>query len=123
MRRGKDSDYAEGILWGLCSICFVLYCLSNLQVGRKEGRRDTPHSAVKRVVQPCLEPQEPTKATPGGGLDFKCRQIVALMDPIGRREVKGWILACRDRLTRFGFGWFEHDVRANGCDVPVLNQE
>ena len=59
----------------------------------------------------------------GGGLDFKCRRIVALMDPIGRREVKGWILACRDRLTRFGFGCFEHDIRANGCDVLVLNQE
>ncbi|WP_197033134.1 recombinase family protein [Thiomonas sp. FB-Cd] len=59
----------------------------------------------------------------GGGLACKRRRFVALMDPIGRREVKGWILACRDRLTRFGFGWLEHDVRANGCDVLVLNQE
>ena len=59
----------------------------------------------------------------GGGLDFKRKRFLTLMDEIGRREIKTLILAHRDRLTRFGFEWFEHDAKSNGCEVLVLNQE
>lgn len=59
----------------------------------------------------------------GGGLNFKRKHFLALMDSIGRREVKTLILAHRDRLTRFGFEWFEHYARSNGCEILVLNQE
>ena len=59
----------------------------------------------------------------GGGLNFKRKRFLALMDEIGRHEVKTLILAHRDRLTRFGFEWFEHYAKANGCEVLVLNQE
>ena len=59
----------------------------------------------------------------GGGLNFKRKRFLALMDEIGRREVKTLILAHRDRLTRFGFEWFEHFARMNGCELLVLNQE
>lgn len=58
-----------------------------------------------------------------GGLSFKRKRFLALMDEIGRREVKTLILAHRDRLTRFGFEWFEHYAQANDCEVLVLNQE
>ena len=44
------------------------------------------------------------------------------MDEIGRREIKALILAHRDRLTRFGFEWFEHFAKVNGCELRVLNQ-
>ena len=59
----------------------------------------------------------------GGGLNFKRKQFLALMDAIGRREIKTLILAHRDRLTRFGFEWFEHFAKVNGCELLVLNQE
>jgi excisionase family DNA binding protein len=59
----------------------------------------------------------------GGGLNFKRKRFVELMDAIGRREVKTLILAHRDRLTRFGFEWFEHFAKTNGCELLVLNQE
>ncbi len=59
----------------------------------------------------------------GGGLNFKRKRFLALMDEIGRREVRMLILAHRDRLTRFGFEWFEHHARTHGCEVLVLNQE
>ncbi len=45
------------------------------------------------------------------------------MDEIGRREIKTLILAHRDRLTRFGFEWFEYFAKTCGCEVQVLNQE
>jgi putative resolvase len=59
----------------------------------------------------------------GGGLNFKRKKFLALMDEIGRREVKILILAHRDRLTRFGFEWFEYYAKVHSCEVLVLNQE
>jgi predicted site-specific integrase-resolvase len=59
----------------------------------------------------------------GGGLNFKRKHVLELMDAIGRREIKTLILAHRDRLTRFGFEWFERFAQTHGCEVLVLNQE
>jgi len=59
----------------------------------------------------------------GGGLNFTRKRFLALMDAIGRREVTMLILAHRDRLTRFGVEWFEHDAQTHGCEVLVLTQE
>ncbi len=59
----------------------------------------------------------------GGGLNFKRKRFLTLTDEIGRREIKTLILAHRDRLTRFGFEWFEHFAKVNGCELLVLNQE
>ena len=59
----------------------------------------------------------------GGGLNFKRKRFLALMDEIGRGEIKTLILAHRDRLTRFGFEWFEHYAKTHGCEILVLNQE
>lgn len=59
----------------------------------------------------------------GGGLNFSRKRFLALMDEIGRREIKTLIIAHRDRLTRFGYEWFEHFAKSNGCEILVLNQE
>lgn len=59
----------------------------------------------------------------GGGLNFKRKRFLELTEAIGRREIKTLILAHRDRLTRFGFEWFEHFAKINGCELLVLNQE
>jgi predicted site-specific integrase-resolvase len=59
----------------------------------------------------------------GGGLNFKRKKFLTLMDELGRRDIKTLILAHRDRLTRFGFEWFEYYAKAQGCEVLVLNQE
>jgi len=59
----------------------------------------------------------------GGGLNFQRKRFLALLDAIGRREIKTLILAHRDRLTRFGFEWFEHFAKTHGCELLVLNQE
>jgi putative resolvase len=59
----------------------------------------------------------------GGGLNFRRKRFLALMDEIGRREVRMLILAHRDRLARFGVEWFEHYAQTHGCAVLVLTQE
>ena len=59
----------------------------------------------------------------GGGLNFSRKRFCALMDAIGRDEIAILVLAHRDRLTRFGFEWFEHYAATHGCQLLVLNQE
>jgi len=59
----------------------------------------------------------------GGGLNFSRKRLLALMDAMGRGEVATLVLAHRDRLTRFGFEWFEHFAQLHGCEILVLNQE
>ena len=59
----------------------------------------------------------------GGGLNVTRKRFLARMDEIGRRDVTMLILAHRDRLTRFGVAWFEHDANTHGCAVLVLTQE
>lgn len=59
----------------------------------------------------------------GGGLNFKRKKFINLMLDIGKGEIKTLILAHKDRLTRFGFEWFEHYAQSNGCEILVLNQE
>ena len=59
----------------------------------------------------------------GGGLNFKRRHLLELTDAIARGEVRTFVLAHRDRLTRFGYEWFEHVAHLGGCELLVLNQE
>jgi len=59
----------------------------------------------------------------GGGLNFKRRGLLELTDAIVRGEVRILVLAHRDRLTRFGYEWFEHLAQEHGCELLVLNQD
>ncbi len=57
----------------------------------------------------------------GGGLNFERKKFSVLMDCIGHSEVETLIVAHKDRLTRFGFEWFEHYAKVDGCELLVLN--
>ncbi len=59
----------------------------------------------------------------GGGLNFKRKRFLELMDAIGRGEGNTLILAHNDRLIRFGFEWFARDDKTHGCEILVLNQD
>ena len=59
----------------------------------------------------------------GGGLDCKRKVFLSLMERIGKREIAHLPMAHKDRLTRFGFDWFEHFAQQHGCTITVVNQE
>jgi len=59
----------------------------------------------------------------GDGLNFKRRGMLDLTDAITQGQVRVLVLAHRDRLTRFGYEWFEHLAKKQGCELLVLNQE
>jgi putative resolvase len=59
----------------------------------------------------------------GGGMNFKRKVFLRLMDEVGRGEISRLIVAHKDRLARFGFSWFEHFCAENDCELLVLNAE
>lgn len=59
----------------------------------------------------------------GGGLNFQRKKFLSLMSDIGRHQIRTLVLAHRDRLTRFGYEWFEYYAKEHGCELLVLNQE
>ena len=59
----------------------------------------------------------------GGGMNFHRKRFLAVMDAVDAGDVATLILAHKDRLTRFGYEWFERFCRQHGCEILVLNQE
>ncbi len=59
----------------------------------------------------------------GGGMNFKRKHFLSLIDRIQRGEIQKLLIAHKDRLMRFGFDLFSHIALENGCEIVVVNQE
>ena len=58
----------------------------------------------------------------GGGLNFKRKKILAVLERIMSGDVKRLVVAHKDRLARFGFDLFRWLCEQNGCELVVLNE-
>lgn len=59
----------------------------------------------------------------GGGMNFKRKKFLALMKQIEQGSVSKLIIAHKDRLSRFGFDYFNEFAKQHGCEIIVANQE
>ena len=59
----------------------------------------------------------------GGGLNFKRKQFLKLVDTIIAEEVAVLLIAHKDRLARFGFSLLEHLCETHNCRLLVMNTE
>ena len=59
----------------------------------------------------------------GGGMNFKRKHFLSILDRIQRGEITHLIIAHKDRLVRFGFDLIEHIAKENNCEITVVNQE
>jgi predicted site-specific integrase-resolvase len=59
----------------------------------------------------------------GGGLNFKRRKFLEIVDGIVAGRVERLVIAHQDRLTRFGFDLVAHLAQAQGAEIVVLNTE
>lgn len=59
----------------------------------------------------------------GGGLNFKRKQFLKLVDAIIAGEVAVLLIAHKDRLARFGFSLLEHLCAIHDCRLLVMNTE
>lgn len=58
----------------------------------------------------------------GSGLNFKRKGLQALLDRLLRGDKLTLVVACRDRLARFGFELIQYLVEQNGGKIVVLDQ-
>ena len=58
----------------------------------------------------------------GGGLNFRRKGLVALLERLQRGDKLRIVVAHRDRLARFGTGLIEQMLEQNGGQLVVLNQ-
>lgn len=56
----------------------------------------------------------------GSGMNFKRKNFNRIMYSDDLEHV---IIAHKDRLTRFGYDWFEHYLNRRGVTVTVVNNE
>lgn len=59
----------------------------------------------------------------GGGMNFKRKRFLALMDRLIAGEIGMIVIAHQDRLARFGFDLLEHLCEQMGCVLLVMNSE
>jgi len=58
----------------------------------------------------------------GGGMNFKRKKFLALVERIQHGEVERLIVAHKDRLVRFGFDLIAHIAEESGSEIVVVNQ-
>ena len=99
----------------------IVYC----RVSSK-GQADDLKSQVKAMQTFCLGTGVAVDEwinEMGGGMNFKRKEFLALMQRIEAGEIKKLIIAHKDRLVRFGFDYFETFAERHGCEIIVANQE
>jgi len=59
----------------------------------------------------------------GGGLNFKRKKFLKLIDRIISGDIERLIIAHEDRLARFGFSLIRHLCETHNCELIVINNE
>jgi predicted site-specific integrase-resolvase len=99
----------------------IVYCRVS-----SAGQKDDLESQVKAMDTYCLAKgiciDELIKEV-GGGMNFKRKKFLSLMDAIVQGDISQLIVAHKDRLARFGFDYFAHICQINGCQLTLVNQE
>ena len=58
----------------------------------------------------------------GSGLNFKRKGLLTILERLMQGDKLKIIVACRDRLCRFGFELFEYMVQRNGGEIVVQDK-
>lgn len=58
----------------------------------------------------------------GSGINFKRKGMQSLLERLMRGDKFTLVVACRDRLARFGFELFQFMVEQNGGEIVVLDK-
>lgn len=59
----------------------------------------------------------------GGGMNFRRKKLLEMIEQIERFEIKHLLVAHKDRLVRFGFEFIEYFCECHRCKLTVANQE
>jgi predicted site-specific integrase-resolvase len=75
---------------------------------------------VAKLVE--LYPSAEVISEVGGGLNFKRKKLIALLERVLQRDIATIVVAHKDRLCRFGFDLVKWLCEKHGCQILVLNE-
>lgn len=105
----------ESYIRGAANSSLICYC----RVSSAKQRDDLDRQvAYMRSLYPDAEIIKDI----GSGLNFKRVGLRAILDRILRGDKLAIVVACRDRLCRFGFELIQYLVEQNGGEIVVLDQ-
>jgi predicted site-specific integrase-resolvase len=99
----------------------IVYCRVS-----SHGQKDDLQSQVSAMEHYCLGAGiavDEWIQEIGGGMNFKRKKFLELMDRIAAGDISRLIVAHKDRLVRFGFDLLDHIAKCNSCIIEVVNQE
>lgn len=99
----------------------VVYCRvsSKGQLNDLKSQRDAMETFCLNAGMPVDEWIEEI----GGGMNFKRKKFLEIMQRIEYGELSHLVIAHKDRFVRFGFDYFELFAQRHRCEIVVANQE
>lgn len=105
-------SYTRSDSVGVTTIC---YC----RVSSSKQRDDLDRQVV---YMQSLYPTAEIIRDIGSGINFKRKGLQSLLERLMRGDKFTLVVACRDRLARFGFELFQFMVEQNGGQIVVLDK-
>ncbi|CEJ43046.1 Site-specific integrase-resolvase [Umezakia ovalisporum] len=111
---GQRLFNVESYLRGATRTSLVCYCLVSSTKQRDDLGRQIAYMQS-------LYPDAEIIKDIGSGINFKRKGLQALLDRLMRGDKLTIVVACRDRLARFGFELIQYMVEQNGGRIVVLD--
>lgn len=105
----------EAYIRGAANASLVCYCRVNSSKQKDDLNRQIAYMQS-------LYPEAEIIKDIGSGLNFKRKGLRSILDRLLRGDKLKVIVACRDRLCRFGFELIQYMVEQNGGEILVLDQ-
>ncbi len=111
---GQRLFNVESYLRGAADRSLVCYC----RVSSTKQRDDLGRQIA---YMQSLYPNAEIIKDIGSGINFKRKGLQTLLDRLMRGDKLTLVVACRDRLARFGFELIQYMVEQNGGQIVVLD--
>ncbi len=105
----------EAYIRGAANASLVCYCRVSSSKQKDDLNRQIAYMQS-------LYPEAEIIKDIGSGLNFKRKGLRSILDRLLRGDKLKVIVACRDRLCRFGFELIQYMVEQNGGEILVLDQ-
>jgi predicted site-specific integrase-resolvase len=105
----------ESYIRGAANSSLVCYCRVSSSKQKDDLQRQIAYMQS-------LYPEAEIIQDIGSGLNFKRKGLRSILDRLLRGDKLKIIVACRDRLCRFGFELIQYMVEQNGGEILVLDK-
>ena len=99
----------------------IAYCRVSSQNQKPDLKNQ--RTCIESFCLTCGKPDVEYIEEIGGGLNFKRKKFLQLVEMVENKEVEELILAHKDRLVRFGFDFFELFFQKHGVKLTVINNQ